>query len=169
MKKPDKDAKPWYREPWPWILMAGPATVVVAGIYTAWLAVQSNDGLVDDDYYKQGLAVNQRIARDEAATALGLSAELMVGADLEARLFLTSRGENAADTLLLRIAHPTRAGADQHLVLKRVGGGLYAGRLSSPLHGRWHVQLEDEQHRWRLSGDWDVEKMPAMRMPAVVQ
>jgi hypothetical protein len=31
------------------------------------------------------------------------------------------------------------------------------------------VQLEDEQHRWRLSGDWDVEKMPAMRMPAVVQ
>ena len=38
-------AQPWYRERWPWILMAGPATVVVAGLFTAWLAVRSDDGL----------------------------------------------------------------------------------------------------------------------------
>ena len=31
-------AKPWYREPWPWIMMAGPAAVVVAGAVTMWLA-----------------------------------------------------------------------------------------------------------------------------------
>ena len=48
MKKIDPASKPWYREPWPWILMAGPAIVVVAGIATAWLAVRSNDGLVED-------------------------------------------------------------------------------------------------------------------------
>ena len=41
--------------------MSGPAIVVVAGIYTAYLAIVSNDGLVDDDYYKQGLAVSQRM------------------------------------------------------------------------------------------------------------
>jgi hypothetical protein len=33
--------------------------VIVAGAVTVWLAVVSNDGLVTDDYYKQGLAVNQ--------------------------------------------------------------------------------------------------------------
>ena len=27
-------AKPWYREPWPWLLMLGPAVVVVAGFIT---------------------------------------------------------------------------------------------------------------------------------------
>lgn len=169
MNRSDRDAKPWYREPWPWILMAGPAVVVVAGIYTAWLAVRSNDGLVDDDYYKQGLAVNQRIARDEVAAGLGLSAELMIGADLEIRLFLTAREDIAAEKLFLRITHPTRAGADQSLALHPSGGGLYTGRLSAPLRGRWQVQLEDERHRWRLSGDWDVDKAPTVHIKARTQ
>ena len=39
--------------------MAGPAVVIVAGFITAWLAIESNDGLVDDNYYKVGLSVNQ--------------------------------------------------------------------------------------------------------------
>ena len=40
--------KPWYREPWPWILMAGPAIVVVAGIATAVIAIRTSDPLVAD-------------------------------------------------------------------------------------------------------------------------
>ena len=56
-------AKPWYREPWPWLLMAGPVAVVLAGIATTVLAVTTFDGLVADDYYKQGLGINRVIAR----------------------------------------------------------------------------------------------------------
>ncbi|RPI42555.1 MAG: hypothetical protein EHM59_17550, partial [Betaproteobacteria bacterium] len=52
--------KPWYREPWPWLLMAAPAAAVLAGAVTLALAIQSYDGLVAEDYYKQGLAVNQQ-------------------------------------------------------------------------------------------------------------
>jgi hypothetical protein len=70
--------RPWYREPWPWILAAGPFIVVVAGIYTAWLAIKSNDGLVTDDYYKKGLAANQTIARNELAASLGLVAGVRI-------------------------------------------------------------------------------------------
>ena len=33
--------KPWYKEPWPWIVMAPPATAVIAGIATVWIAVAS--------------------------------------------------------------------------------------------------------------------------------
>ena len=46
----DKQAttQPWYRHPWPWILMAGPAIVVVAGIATAVIAVRTADPLVAD-------------------------------------------------------------------------------------------------------------------------
>ena len=60
-------ARPWYREPWPWILATGPFIVIVAGIYTALLAVISNDGLITDDYYRKGLAANQTIAQSERA------------------------------------------------------------------------------------------------------
>ena len=63
-------ALPWYREPWPWLLMAGPALVVVAGLTTAWIAVTHEDGLVADDYYKRGLAINQELRRDSAAVSL---------------------------------------------------------------------------------------------------
>ncbi len=28
------DKQPWYREPWPWILMAGPVIVIIAGVIT---------------------------------------------------------------------------------------------------------------------------------------
>ena len=64
-------AKPWFKEPWPWILMAGPAAVVVAGAVTIWLAFQSADGLVADDYYRRGLTINQELQRDRAAASDG--------------------------------------------------------------------------------------------------
>ena len=51
--------------------MAGPGLVVVAGIATAVIAFRGADGLVADDYYKQGLGINRQIARDQAARDLG--------------------------------------------------------------------------------------------------
>ena len=59
--KNDPSAKPWYREPWPWILMAGPAAVVVAGTVTAYIAFSGADRLVAEDYYKRGVEINRTI------------------------------------------------------------------------------------------------------------
>lgn len=171
MNNPANIAKPWYREPWPWILMAGPAVVIVAGVITAWLAIRSSDGLVDDDYYKQGLAVNQRMERDHQAATAGLSAEVVTGTDRrELRLFLNTRaGVTLPPKLVLRITHPTRAGFDQKIALESDASGFYIGRLAEPLAGRWHVSLEDEDRNWRITGDWNVDKQPSLRLPAAEQ
>ena len=108
-------AKPWHREPWPWLLMAGPAIVVVAGFVTLWLAVKSDDGLVADDYYRRGLAINQTLTRSQAARNLGLSAEVTLDA-AAGRVRVSVRGGAALpETLYLRLIHPTRAIADQRL------------------------------------------------------
>lgn len=159
--------QPWYREPWPWILMAGPAIVVVAGFATAYLAVVSNDGLVADDYYKQGLTVNQVVARNLRADQLGLQADGVRGDDgLMLRVFL--RGKEALvfpPALSLHITHPTRSGIDQNLVLLTDGTGFYSGKLSAPLSGRWHVALEDDKREWRLTGEWVIEKQSTLHMP----
>jgi len=160
--------KPWYRHPWPWILMSGPFIVIVAGVFTTYLAVISNDGLVDDDYYKQGLAVNQMSARDQQAVRLGLQAEVMQGAGGE-QIRVMLRGKTdlmLPDVLVLRITHPTRAGVDQNVILRSTGPGVYGGKLSAPLKGRWHVGLEDEKRTWRLTADWVIEKNAVLRMPA---
>lgn len=159
---------PWYRERWPWILMAGPAVVVVAGFITAWLAIRSNDGLVEDDYYKRGLAVNESIHRDQRAGGLGLHAELMLGGDgREVRMFLAGHeGVTLPAKVVVKFVHPTRAGADQNLSLEAAGGGFYGARLAEPLKGRWHVTVEDGAKEWRLSGDWVIEKQDRLQLSA---
>ena len=145
--------RPWYREPWPWILAAGPFIVVIAGIYTAWLAVKSNDGLVTDDYYRKGLAVNQTIARSEEAAKMGLVAGIRVSQDvLSVRLQADDSKFVLPPTLVVTITHPTRAGLDQSRVLAR-DGDIYTGEFRLPAAGHWLVLLEDERKTWRLMGN----------------
>lgn len=158
MKADGARAQPWYREPWPWILMAGPATVVVAGFVTAWLAVRSDDGLVVDDYYKQGLAINQTLGRSDAAERLGIKAELHL-ADGSVRVLLAGAGAGA---LTLQLVHPTRAGMDQRLELAMVQPGVYEGRLPPMRAGRWNVVLERSD--WRLAGDWQLPAAGALTL-----
>ena len=147
------DVRPWYREPWPWILAAGPFIVVVAALYTAWLAVVSNDGLVTDDYYRKGLSANQTIARSEQATRMGLVAGIrIVGDTLSVRLQAGDKSFVMPPTLVVTITHPTRAGLDQSRVLAR-SGELYAGEVRLPAAGHWLVLLEDERKTWRLMGN----------------
>lgn len=146
-------ARPWYREPWPWILAAGPFIVVIAGIYTAWLAVKSNDGLVTEDYYRKGLAVNQTIARSEQAVKMGLVAGLRIAGDtVSVRMQASDKGFTMPPTLALTITHPTRAGLDQSRVLVR-NGEDYSGEVRLPAAGHWLVLLEDERKTWRLMGN----------------
>lgn len=147
------DARPWYREPWPWILAAGPFIVVVAGLYTAWLAVKSNDGLVTDDYYRQGLSVNRTIQRSEQAAKMGLVAGVRIADDsLSVRLQAGDRNFAMPPTLAVTISHPTRAGLDQSRVLVR-NGDVYSGAVHLPAAGHWLVLLQDERKTWRLMGN----------------
>jgi hypothetical protein len=151
--------RPWYREPWPWILMAGPAAVVVAGIITVWLAVSSADGLVAEDYYKQGLAINRVMAREEAARSLGRAAQLEP-APGRLRLRLAGAPSAQPPALFVQLAHATRAGHDMRLRLARAADGRYEGALPPLPPGRWRVSIEDPQASWRIAGTWSGALQP---------
>lgn len=158
--------QPWYREPWPWILSVGPVAVILAGAVTAWLAIKSNDGLVVDDYYKQGLEVNQVIERDRRADALGLRATVLQGQGGNFRVLLTASGNAPLPPRLkLRFLHPARGGLDREVILDADGLGAYSGRSNDGgLGGRWLVRLEDEAGSWRLSADWAMDKLESLPM-----
>ncbi len=138
---------PWYRHRWPWIIMSGPAAVLVAGAITTWIAFASADGLVAEDYYKQGLAINKVIAREEAARKLGVSAEVLREKDF---LRVKLRGESPP-ALFVHLAHGTRAGYDQRLRLGRTPEGFYEAALPALPAGRWRMAIEDPQGRWRIA------------------
>ncbi len=141
----------WYREPWPWLLMSGPFIVIVAALFTAWLAVTSSDGLVADDYYKKGLAAGETLAKSQQAERLGITAGVMLNREaMQIRLNATQAFDQPP-TLKVTLSHPTRAGMDQQLLLKR-NGDVYRGEMLLPASGHWLVLVEDEAKSWRIMG-----------------
>ena len=59
---------PWYRQFWPWFIIALPASAVIASIITFWLAVSHPDQLVvDGDEYQRlnsGLKAKEAVPED---------------------------------------------------------------------------------------------------------
>jgi hypothetical protein len=162
------DTGPWYREPWPWLVMSGPAAVVVAGIFTAVLAVRSSDGVVADDYYKQGLAINRVLERNDQARVLGLSARVEFDAAAGAFALELASIAPPPDRLKLTLVHPTRSGVDRSVLMRHTGGGRYVGRLAEEpdaalTHSaRWLVRLEDIGSTWRIDGRTDSVRRTAV-------
>lgn len=149
-------SRPWFKEPWPWLLAIMPLTAVIAGSLTLWFAITSNDGLVVDDYYKQGKAINQTKERDRQAETLGIRAQLQQqGSMLQMRL--EGRMPTAPGQLTLKLMHPTRSG-DDHEVLLNWDGVSYSGRLPQLASTHYNVQLTPENGDWRLTGTWLVGK-----------
>lgn len=163
---PAEPPRPWYREPWPWLLMSGPAAVVVAGFITLWLAIRSDDGLVVDDYYKQGLAIQQVLERDLTAVRLDLKARVSLDAASGAvRLRLSSAGPALPDRLLLHVVHPTRGGRDQAVQLHATSSaGDFGGKLALVEPGRWLLNLEDPGRTWRIVGEWTLPEQGAAQL-----
>ena len=141
------EGRPWYREPWPWILLGPPAAAVIAGIVTAWLAIVSFDGLVADDYYKRGLAINQDLRRERVAAERGIGAAVCVR---EGMLRVEMSGTAAPDALFVRLVHTTRAGDDQRLRLALTAPGVYEAPVGTLPPGRWRAVVEDPQGEWRI-------------------
>lgn len=169
MKSPST-SKPWYREPWPWLLMSGPAIVIVAGVVTTAIAVQTSDGVVADDYYKQGLGINRTLARDAAAAALHVKAEVQFNEE-RTRARVRLAGDTHPAHLRMTLVHPTRAGGDQAVELQRVSPAgaapaLYEGALASPHAGTWRLRIEDDGGAWRLTGLWRTGQAAATLAPA---
>lgn len=160
---------PWYREPWPWLLMSGPAIVVVAGLATAWLAVVHEDALVADDYYKQGLAINRTLAKEDTATRLGVVADLQFSNDGSAIRTILTGADPASQQLTLRLVHATRVDLDQTIHLDRKEGGWYEARLNPIEAGRWTLLLEDVANGWRLTGPWHPAAERSVRLAPVVR
>ena len=147
------ERKPWYREPWPWILMTGPVVVIMAGIFTAWIAYTRGDPVISDDYYRKGLAAAQTLASSERAQAMGLQASVRLSADDSVSLTLSAEDKafSAPPDIRLTLSHPTRAGLDQMQTLHR-DGAAYRGRVHLPASGHWLLLIESDAQEWRLLG-----------------
>lgn len=142
---------PWYKYPFVWFALSIPASAVIAGVFMIYLAVSTDDGLVADDYYKQGLAINKSLARERRASELGISADFEYDTDLGRVALSLDKGglSGYPDTLSFAFEHATRPDVDIQIELLHGQNNQYIGYVLEPLpDGVWHVELADAD--WRI-------------------
>jgi uncharacterized protein len=52
--------RPWWKEPYVWMVIAGPVFAVVACIITAFYIMLGPDSVVSEDRFSAGIAINQQ-------------------------------------------------------------------------------------------------------------
>lgn len=73
---PEADSGPWWRHLLMWMVVGGPAVVVLAGIATAWIAMRAPDPVVEPGSDRKGAEINrtrqsQRVPRALAPAQQG--------------------------------------------------------------------------------------------------
>lgn len=59
VKATNLQSGPWWREPWPWFLMAGPAIAIVACAVTITLALEQFSDQPLNNGFKRGLVIER--------------------------------------------------------------------------------------------------------------
>lgn len=152
--------KPWYRHGMVWLVVGIPTWSVVAGIYFIIIANSGSNDVVVDNYYKDGLAINQSFAQDNQAKALQISAYLSVN---DKQQLVAKVSNTKVPYVEFVLSHHSDRDFDIKgaMVLAQANdsGGVYRFDLSSELKGRWFVQLRAEENvgqtPWRLQAKLD--------------
>jgi hypothetical protein len=149
--------RPWYKEPYVFMLIAFPLSSIIVCTILITFATNTKDSLVRDNYYKEGLAMNQELQWDKKAKSWDIRAELVVKDNTATFVLLNSR-QVAPSMLQLKLSHPTLATSDRDSLMqltqeKQNGKPVYQGFIEDLGDGRYYVQVESPEQSWRLRNE----------------
>lgn len=167
---PEKKAQDhWYKEPWLLLVLGGPLAVVVAAVFTGFIAFNGADPVVSKDYYRQGLMVNKDIIRDANAKTQQVEASIRI--DTLAGQVIVQLSSQAALPEKLKLSLASNDGKSVHEKVRRLellaqGNGRYLAdwQTHDATEKTWHVKLEGGD--WRLTGDWMNPLSSAVKLSA---
>ena len=55
--------RPWWKEPYVWMVIAGPLSAVIACAITAVYILRGPDAVVSEDYYREGIALGREVQK----------------------------------------------------------------------------------------------------------
>ncbi|GAA5217771.1 FixH family protein [Corallincola platygyrae] len=149
---------PWYKQFWPWFLIALPGTAVIVSFTNLYIASSNAPDMVIDDYYKKGKAINLELAREKRAAELGIVLEAAFSDNNGGvQLLVTHQGTKPQQfgALKLHLYHPTLSERDYHLTLTSDAQGNYKADLPSSFSGKWRLTIESLTDDWRLQNYLD--------------
>ncbi len=146
----NQSPRPWYKEPYVLMLIGFPLSSIIACMFLIYLAVSTKDTLVRDNYYKDGLAMNQEFKWDKKAQTMDVRLELKIE-DNTAQIQLLNTRLELPNTLQLELSHPTLKAQDRDSMLQRQGQQKhYQGFIDLTQDGRYYIQIESMEQSWRI-------------------
>lgn len=77
--------EPWWKFGHVWLVLAGPIIVIIAGFVTLWLAITRPDPVIEEDYYRKGIEINQTLQNPEKSFAPALKSRNHAATPAEAQ------------------------------------------------------------------------------------
>lgn len=162
MNPSDEKILPWYRQFWFWFVFGPLLFIIGLCIFTVSLSFRYADDVVTDNYYKDGVMINQVLQQDERATALNLTAQLKFDRVAGEVFVSIANGKDLPPQLTLYMDHPVKKTMDQHILLQQTAPGEYRADLNSPPEYSWYLMLvpgaDRKRAEWSLSGNINFAK-----------
>ncbi len=140
----------WYQSPIGWFIFFVILATITSGVLMITISSIDPDDIVVDDYYKQGLAINQSKARNTRAHRLGIKAGF-IHTTKGVRVSVTGLGETHNVPLRLYLQHPTRRRHDRQFRIPCRKGSC-GTVITGIRNGRYYYAIEPSDRHWRLSG-----------------
>ncbi len=67
-------AQKWWKYGHVWMVVGGPAIVVVASFFTLYLAITRPDPVMDENYYQKGIDINKTLGGTPSSAAPAMQA-----------------------------------------------------------------------------------------------
>ena len=147
---------PWYKQFWAWFVLLPLVTVVAMGGVLLYVAITGSDSIVVDDYYKEGLAINQRKNSEILAVKLAVKLTLWVD-DLTGEIRVEVTANKMPDFLNLYLYHPTLKANDTQLQLKPGADGAFYGHLKTTLKGKWYLFFDEGETQTSNDEKWRIK------------
>ena len=121
------------------------------GVTMITLAVEGEDSLVREDWYKDGMAINKRLDKQHLAKTLGIKAFLTLDKE-NGNLFISAQNldSHKETELVLRLVHPTMEDKDKTLQLLLTPDRKFYARINPIPEGRYYVQLTGTSDSWEI-------------------
>ncbi len=141
---------PWYRQFWPWFLIALPLSVIIASFITVFIFSKHQVSLVAEDYYKKGKAINLELTRLAKADELNISAVMAVK-DNQIVIALDKGHLKYFPPIKVIFQHRTLVDQDISQMVNADATGHYRLSLDNPLTGPWYIEINAFDKLWALN------------------
>jgi len=152
MENTEFTPRPWYREPWPWLILGILGLGVCSGLGILTIGLNNPPQIVSGDYQQLGRALVDTHERTDRARALGLSGGLRIeGNEVVLELSAIDRAA-LPGSLLVQFLHPAVSDGDTTALVRLQDEGVYRGELATSPHARANVRVADLEQTWWLAG-----------------